>query len=291
MNKRMALGLAVFLALAALAGAACSNRKAPTASRPGSIAAATGVPGAARAASRPPGQTSEANGVPAADLSAIGPRIVKTASLSLRVKDGTFEQRFQDATLVAGRYGGYVSSSETATGKHHSGTLVLRVPAERFESALGDVKRLGTVGEERVSGQDVTAQFVDLQARLRNWQSQEDVLLGLMSKATSIGDSIRVQEQLQQVQLDIEEIRGQLRVLNDQSDLSTITVGMAEAGFVQPKPKEGSAISKAWHEALDGFVAVIAAVMVGLGYLLPIALFAIIGWVAVRRMRPRPAGA
>ncbi|HEX9311635.1 MAG TPA: DUF4349 domain-containing protein [Actinomycetota bacterium] len=290
MGKRMALGVAGFLAVAALAGAACS-RRAPTTSGSAPAGAIKRVPGPMGPASRPPRVGPEANGVPAADLPAIGPRIVKTASLSLRVKDGTFEQRFQDATLVAGRYGGYVSSSETATGKHHSGTLVLRVPADRFEAALGDLKRLGTVGEERVSGQDVTAQFVDLQARLRNWRSQEAVLLGLMSKATSIGDSIRVQDELQQVQLDIEEIQGQLRVLSDESDLSTITVGMAEAGFVQPKPKEGSAIARAWHNALDGFVGVIAAVMVALGYVLPIGLFALIGWVAVRRMRPRPAGA
>jgi hypothetical protein len=241
------------------------------------------------AAASPAPDTGAQGKAPPLGLPGLAQHVVKTANLTLRLRDGTFEQRFQEATLVAARYGGFVSSSDSTTGKHRSGTIVLRVPADQFESALGAIKALGTVSEERISGQDVTAQYVDLQARLRNWQAQEAVLLDLMSKATSIEDSIRVQNQLQDIQLTIEELKGQLRVLDDQAAFSTITVGMSEVGFVAPTPKPHSSLSKAWHDAVDGFVAVIAAVVVGLGYLVPLAILALIGWGLFRRLGPKLA--
>src|SRR6266516_3842302 len=118
-------------------------------------------------------------------------RVVKAASISLQLKKGRFAQQFQEASLIAGSHGGYVASSETTEGKLQSGTLIVRVPADQFEVALSELKALGKLQSEHISGQDVTGQFVDLQARLRNWESQETVLLRLMSKASTIDDSIK----------------------------------------------------------------------------------------------------
>ena len=216
------------------------------------------------------------------------PRIVKTAGLSLTVRDGTLADRFQEASLVASRHGGFVSSSRTSGVRTRSGSLLLRIPATEFDRALSEIRQLGTVTKETRSGQDVTAQFVDLQARLRNWQAQEAVLLRLMSKATTIDASIRVQRELQDVQLTIERIRGQLRLLSDQTDMSTILVSMAEAGApVLASPGAQSPIAKAWHRSIEGFVGVIAAVIVGVGYLVPLAvigLAAFLGWVFLRKV-------
>jgi hypothetical protein len=285
MRRRVTVTSMMFLVLASLVGAACGG-SSKTASAPmaGTGGAAQGAPDTAAS---PGGGARSQPLAPPAGLPALAARVIKTANVSLRLRDGSFEQRFQEATQIAGRYGGYVSSSETAGGKRRSGMLVLRVPAAQFESALGAIKSLGTVSDERLSGQDVTSQFVDLEARLRNWQSQEAVLLTLMSKATSIQDSIRVQNQLQDIQLTIEELKGQLRVLNDQADLSTITVAMAEVGFIAPSPKARPALSRAWHQAVDGFVGVIATVVVGLGYLIPLAILALIVWGLARRLGPK----
>ena len=119
--------------------------------------------------------------------------------------EGTFADRFQDAIQVAGRHGGFVASSQSTRSAHPTGTIVLRVPSDQFEAALGELKGLGSVSAEEVSGQDVTSQYVDLQARLRNWEAQETVLLDLMTKSASIDDSIKVQRSLQDVQLQIEQ--------------------------------------------------------------------------------------
>jgi hypothetical protein len=246
----------------------------------------------------PGGDATQAEGGPAEhgaagtvldlQLPVVGPRVIKTASLAVEVKEGSFGDRFQQATLIAARHGGFVSSSHTEGDERRLGTVVLRVPAESFEAALGDLKALGSVKAEELSGEDVTAQFVDLEARLRNWEAQEEVLLGLMERATTIQESITVQRTLQEVQLAIEEIRGRLRVLEDQTAMSTITVSMSEPGVSPAKPGDGvPSISEAWNLALDGFVTVISTVVITLGYVVPIGLIALAAWLVLRRIRPR----
>lgn len=219
----------------------------------------------------------------------IGPKVVKTASVTIRLEEGEFEGAFQDASLVASRRGGFIASSSTSKGEEfRSGTVVMRVAANQFDRALADLRALGEVIAEEAAGEDVTAQFVDLQARLRNWEAQETVLLRLMSEANTIDESIKVQRNLQDVQLEIERLRGQLRVIRDQTDLGTITLTLAEGEAVDDvTPRDdGSTLGRAWRDAVGGFLAVIAATVVGLGYLIPIGLLVLAGWVIYRRLRP-----
>jgi hypothetical protein len=297
-SLRVMLGLVAFLTVAGVIGAACGGPNLQPAS-PGATPAMArgGEPGdEAFAGDRGATEASVAEEVPSGSVlgefqvPAIGPRIVKTAAITLEVGKGSFDRRFREATLVAARHGGFVSSSQTSEANDRSGTIVLRVPAAQFDAALGQLRRIGKVKGEEISGHDVTAQFVDLESRLRNWEAQEAVLLTLMAKATSIEDSIAVQRQLQDVQFAIEEIKGQLRYLTDQTDFATITVSVAEAGAAAEVKAQGT-LAKAWQESLDGFLSVIAAVIVGLGYLVPIALLGLtvlLAFVGYRRLRTRP---
>ncbi len=180
---------------------------------------------------------------------------------------------------------GFVTASATTGEEARSGTLTLRIPAGRFEEAVADLKGLGTIRSERVRGVDVTAEFVDLRSRLRNWRAQERVLLGLMREAASIGESIRVQGELQDVQLETERIRGQLRVLRDRTALATIRLQIHEAG-VAPEAEAG-ALGSAWDRALAASVDVIAAIIVGLGYLVPVAAVLLVLWLLLRAARAR----
>ncbi len=179
--------------------------------------------------------------------------------------------------------------------KAKSGQLTIRVPASAFEQAMNDMRGLGSVEGQSISGQDVTSQFIDLDARLRTWLAQEAVLLRLMRRATSIESTLRVQNQLQDVQFRIEQIKGQLRLLENQTSLATIDVSLRETGapvgVQQAAGRDRPSLGEAWDRAVDGFLGVIFAVVVGLGYLIPIAALAFAIWLGYRRYKSRPAAA
>jgi hypothetical protein len=220
----------------------------------------------------------------AVDLPAIGVSIIKTAQLRLEVGRDELEEAARDAMSIAERFGGFVSTTALNKTERGGGSIELRIPAANFGQALESLHELGKVKSESVSGQDVTQEFVDLQARLRNYQAQEVVLLLLMDRSTSVADTLRVQGQLQQVQLEIERLRGRIRYLEDQTDMSTIRVELVETGAA---PAKANAIVRAWRQALDAAVGVVAAVIVGAGFILPIALLlGVVAFVAYR-MKPK----
>ena len=283
------------LSIVALVASACSGDDPAEQPADATLADqdAAGDGGGARAGAPEP---SEEGGPRAGELGfdfgevpVAGPSVIKTAEVDVVVGRGMFDDAFGDATLIAGRYGGFVTSSTETGSRAKRGSLTLRVPAERFEQALADVRGLGEVRSQTISGEDVSADFVDLEARLTTWRSQEAVLLRLMDRATTIEGTLRVQRELQDVQYRIEQIRGRLRVLEDRTALSTIVVGMAERGappVAPPADPSRPSLARAWREAVDGFLGVLYSVVVFLGYAVPILLVAVLAWLGWRRLRP-----
>jgi hypothetical protein len=300
--KKVVVGSVVFLVVSAFLGflvrtigtsgtAGSSSTVAETGpshlARSGSGGARSGQEPDAPAALGPLNQAESSVAGLDSSLPGLPARVVKTARISVQAKRGGFGAAFQDATLVAARFGGYVESSSS---EGRAGSLLIRIPADRFEQALGDLEAIGPVKYREISGQDVSAQFVDLGARLRTWRAQETVLLRLMGSATSITDTLRVQNELQQVQLRMEQIEGQLRVLRGQTAYATIAVGIREVGapIVQPVTARTPSLVRAWRQAWAGFLGVVSAVIVGLGYLLPVSLLGLAAWLGYRRaVRPR----
>jgi hypothetical protein len=189
-------------------------------------------------------------GVPLDDLSLI----VKTARLSVVVARDTFAEPFQDAVDVATANQGYVQTSSSRGGR--SGSLVIRVPSSRFEETLRQLKELGIAVEgETVTGEDVTAQHVDLQARLRIARARCTVLLRLMDRATTIEQTLRVQNALDDVQLRIEEIQGALNVLDSRVSEATVQVQIRGTG-VEPLEKDvrNPSVPGAFDRAIAGLL-------------------------------------
>lgn len=215
----------------------------------------------------------------------IGPNVIKTADIELEVPRDEVEGAVRDSIAAAGRFGGFVLTTSMEGEGAGSASVVLRVPADAFERALGALESLGEVKEEVISGQDVGQEFVDLEARVRNLEAQETVLLRLMERAATVDDSIRVQRELQGVQLEIERLTGRLMYLRDQTEMSTIAVSFVEVGAA-PSPKLG-ALQKAWAEAVDVAISVVSAVIVGTGFAVPVGLLLAVAYFFVRAMRPR----
>ncbi len=215
----------------------------------------------------------------------IGPSVIKTATVELEVKDDELQETIQNATSTAEKYGGFVvSTSVTDDEEHPTGSIVVRIPATRFGDALGDLESLGNVNSESVSGQDVSQEFIDLEARLRNYIAQETVMLRLMESAQTVTDTIRVQNELQRVQLEIERLRGRLNYLEDQTAMSTIELRIVEEGAITEPPGE---FEKAWERAKDALVAVTAGLISSLGVIVPLAVLAFLGVFVWGRVRPR----
>ncbi|MGH2750725.1 MAG: DUF4349 domain-containing protein [Actinomycetota bacterium] len=216
------------------------------------------------------------------------PKVIKNGQVELRVERNAFDDAVDDVYFLATRLRGIVKSTAIDDSGEGRGTVIIRIPSDRFEDALTELRDIGRVESQYVDTQDVTDEFVDLEARVRNARSAERVLLNLMDEATTIGDTIRVQNQLERVQENIERMRGRLRVLEDQTSFSTLAIDVTEAGAPKPEgPEKAGTLGRAWDDAVDGFMGVVSAVIVASGVLLPIAILALIVVLLVRRLRPR----
>ena len=219
-------------------------------------------------------------------LPRLGPRVIQTATLRVRVPRGTFNDTVEEARTIAAGVGGFVASSSEAAdtrARAKRGTLVLRVPARSYAQVMSDLADLGRVVGQRESAQEVSAEFVDLEARARHLNAVENQLLELLERAETVPAALAVQSRLNQVQLELEQVRGQLRYLDDQTSFATITLGVAEPVVGGPRPAdEGWGIVEAWEDAARAFVHVAARTFVVLATIAPLVLLLALALLATR---------
>jgi hypothetical protein len=216
-------------------------------------------------------------------------KIIRDGTMSIQVAKDGFSDGFAAATRIAQNNGGFVLSSQIRGQR--TGTLMLRIPAKRFDEAMLALRDIGVVQAQSITGKDVTAQFIDLRARLRNAIGQRTVLRDLMAQATTIQETITVQNRLSGVELQVEQIQGQLNFIEDQVAEATVRVEIHEkdaATVQQTSDVENPSLGTAWDRAIQGFLNIVAAVVIGLGYLLPLGVLGLGIWlltVAARRRR------
>jgi hypothetical protein len=221
-----------------------------------------------------------------------GPLIVKTGTLTLEIGHDAFDGIVTQANTIASEAGGYVVSSEVEGDRQRTGHIVIRVPSASFPAVMGNVQHLGDgkVTSRSVNGQDVTPEYIDLNARLTNLQAQEKVLLRLMNDAATVTDTIRVQSQLSGVQGAIEQLEGRVRYLRDQAAMSTITLTFEQSGAAAATPSQPNAISQAFRDAGSYSLDVVTTVIAGAGLVLPLAILAgiafLVGRAVWRRVEP-----
>jgi hypothetical protein len=256
----------------------------------GDAAAAVQTTGAAPEAAASGGKAGS-TGAAQVRLVDLGNRIVRTATVELEVGKNRLNDTINRATEVVTRARGiYVGSSTSVPdGGPASGQVTFRVPVDAYEPVLRELKGLGTYRGEQSSTEDVTNQYIDLNGQLAAWRAQERVYLRLLDRARSVADVIAVQNQLQQVQSNIERLQGQVNHLEDQSSFSTIVLQLTEPGAAGPAAKPAGRLARAWATAVNGLGVMAAAVLVGVVWLVPVAVLAglaILGLRAVRRPRP-----
>lgn len=304
-GRKVAVALAVVLAVVA---GACSGGADDRSDAADAEASATGVANmAAASADEDAGEAAEVSATGGSDggdvvtdlpAGVAGERVVKTASLEIEVASGGFAAAFSKVPTIAAAQGGFIASSNSLQGSEEgrqaAGSLVVRVPSENFDATRQQLIDLGDLQSQQLKGDDVGGQLADLDARLRNLRSHEEAIRLLMTKTGTIGETIEVQRQLSTVREQIEQLAAQQARLNDAVAYATITLALAEPGIAFNPKGDGSPLGDAFSRAIDGAENVLAALIVTLGYLVPLVLLAAAAWLVVRpvlarRREPAPS--
>jgi hypothetical protein len=256
----------------------------------GMVAYDLAMPEAAPAPSvmgRPSGKTimpyEPTAGTTAAD---VDQKIIKNGYLQLSVEK--VSEVASKITEMSTRRGGFLqNSSVTQRGDGtYYGDISVRVPAKEFEAAMNEMKSYAKlVTHETASGQDVTEQYTDLEAQLRNARAQEETYLAILKQARTVEDTLMVQDRLGAVRSQIESLQGRLQYLENVTAFSTINASLSEEPTVRLPTREFRPFTIV-KQAFQTLVAVFQNALAGLiwfvivwgGVLLPLGLVAWLVW-------------
>lgn len=224
----------------------------------------------------------------------VGERIIKEGTVTLELEEQRFDTAFGQVVDAATRLGGTVVSSDTTTtdAGATAGSVTVQVPVERYEDLLVGVGEIGTVVSRRITAQDVTDEFTDLESRLRHLQAQERFYLELLEEAEGVADAIAVQQQLEGLQGQIEQVQGRLQLLDARTTFSTLTVELFEPGAPVELAGTGGErpdLGRYWAQARDAFVNVVGGMLVAGFFVAPLLVVlaaAYLVWQALRRRTP-----
>lgn len=221
--------------------------------------------------------------------------LIRTGSARLEVD--SLDTAIARVRSLAARLGGHVSSSAIQAGRERvrEASLEIRVPAVRFDEAIGGLDPLGTVEAVHVSAQDVGEEVVDVEARLSSARQLEQRLLEILrSRTGKLEDVLAVERELARVRAEIEGYEGRLRYLRGRIALSTLTVSLHEALPLLAGTPGQSLIADAVKQAWRNFMGLLAGAIAALGFVVPLVVVGAAAFFALRRLRGRasaPAGA
>jgi len=182
-------------------------------------------------------------------------KIIRNGELTIELDNPENAQR--RITTIAESLGGFVVTSELQQTESHGQqshltvTVIVRVPSQKFAAAIDQIRGLGAgahILHEKISGQDVTEEYIDLEARIRAKKALETQFMEIMKRAQKISDALEVQSQLAEVRGEIEQLEGRLRFLENQSSLSTITIRLQT-----PAPLVATTTPGFWHNIREAF--------------------------------------
>jgi hypothetical protein len=193
----------------------------------------------------PPAGAAGGSAVRTVALRQISRKLVRTVELGLEVK--ATSEAAEELRQVAARLGGYVGNVNAwrVDGLMRY-TMTLRVPTERLDEALAAAKKLAwRIDREQQTVEDVTDQYIDLDARMKTLRGTEDELLALLAESrrrkSEVDDIMKVYERLTEIRSQIEEIQGKLVALEKLAALSTLNVTLTPTEGSRPVAPPG------WH--------------------------------------------
>ncbi|MFF9109768.1 DUF4349 domain-containing protein [Streptomyces sp. NPDC014805] len=258
---------------------AADDRAAGSGSGTGAGGAGAGVGNGKAAAASAPAPTAE--------------RIIRTASLTVRVKD--VAKALDGARAAAESVGGYVGDETTIRDEDggEQTRLVLRVPVARYDAVLTELQGAGRLLERTSKAQDVTDQVVDVESRIRSQRASVARVRELMDRAAKLSDVVELEGELSRRQADLEALLARQASLKDRTALATITLSLhgtpVQEAAEDDTPGFVDALTGGWH----AFVTMLRWIAVALGATLPflaVAALLLLTWLRLVRARPRSRG-
>jgi len=222
-----------------------------------------------------------------AELPSTDKKVIKNGDLTLKVEN-TEKSAEKISEIVKAKNGEVFSTNfyERVKGQK-SGSITVKVPVGKFEETLTEIKKVATqVVSESTTGQDVTEQYSDLQAQLKNKKAEEQSFVKILDRAGEIDDVLAVTRQIARVRGEIERLEGRIRFMDSQTDMSTITVSLSEDIEIAPVQNDWrpwQVVKKSFSDLINNmqdFVDdMIRFVIVGIPSLIPFLVFVwIIYW-------------
>jgi hypothetical protein len=203
-------------------------------------------------------------------------KIIRNGEFAIETKTPTEDQR--KLQFIAESLGGFVVTSEykNSTDRSEASTMVnviLRVPSANFQKATDEIVKLGLrVLHQKTTGQDVTAEYIDLEARLRAKKALEAQYFEIMKRASKISDVLEVQQKLTEVRTEIEQAEGRRRYLDNQSTLSTINISLQTPTPLVAATQTGfwASIKNSFGDGVDVAVAIVLGIIHFVIVMLPV---------------------
>ncbi|HEX2722499.1 MAG TPA: DUF4349 domain-containing protein [Gemmatimonadaceae bacterium] len=212
--------------------------------------------------------------------------LIRTGNASVEVDK--LDPAIMKVRQLALQLGGYVANSSISGGRDQvrSATLELKIPAARYDQAIGGLNGIGKVEAVNTSVEDVGEEFVDVTARVTNAKRLEERLATLLATRTGkLEDVLAVERELARVREEIERYEGRLRFLKTRAAVSTLSVTVHEPLPLLGHTPGDNPIAGALKQAWRNFVSFVAWLIASLGVLVPLSALLVAGWYGYRRFR------
>ena len=210
-------------------------------------------------------------------------KVVKNGNANIEVE--SFDSSISKIKELSSNFGGYVTNSNmwTSDSGTKSGNITVRIPENRFEEFGDSLIQVGKIKSKETSSYDVTEQYMDLQARLKNLRNQEKRYTELLSMAEDVEDVLAIEVQLGRIRSEIESYEGRIKYLDNTTSFGTFYINLYEPQEVIHE----WGIKNAFDRAIDAFITSVAGIIILGGFFIPIIILIGIIYLIVKYTKKR----